>query len=56
MPAVAYHAGMSTASRDAVQAGFLAGELEVIVATERSEHFVLDGKGYGTRGGQKPTS
>jgi DNA topoisomerase-3 len=33
MPAAAYHAGMSAVSREAVQTGFLAGELEVIVAT-----------------------
>ncbi len=32
-PAAAYHAGMTAASRDGVQAGFLAGRLEVIVAT-----------------------
>ena len=32
-PAAAYHAGMSTSSRDRVQADFLAGRLEVIVAT-----------------------
>jgi DNA topoisomerase-3 len=33
MPAAAYHAGMSAISREAVQTSFLAGELEVIVAT-----------------------
>ncbi len=33
MPAAAYHAGMTGARRDQVQAAFLAGELEVIVAT-----------------------
>ncbi|HEY9421620.1 MAG TPA: RecQ family ATP-dependent DNA helicase, partial [Thermoanaerobaculia bacterium] len=32
-PAAAYHAGMTTAARDKVQAAFLAGRLEVIVAT-----------------------
>jgi DNA topoisomerase-3 len=32
-PAAAYHAGMGTGERDRVQAGFLAGRLEVIVAT-----------------------
>jgi DNA topoisomerase-3 len=32
-PAAAYHAGMTTAARDRVQADFLAGRLEVIVAT-----------------------
>jgi DNA topoisomerase III len=32
-PAAAYHAGMMTADRDRVQAAFLAGRLEVIVAT-----------------------
>lgn len=31
--AAAYHAGMDAASRDAVQAAFAAGELEVVVAT-----------------------
>ncbi|HVS04058.1 MAG TPA: ATP-dependent DNA helicase RecQ [Thermoanaerobaculia bacterium] len=31
--AAAYHAGMGSAARDQVQAAFLAGELEVIVAT-----------------------
>jgi DNA topoisomerase-3 len=33
MPAAAYHAGMSAVSREAAQTSFLAGELEVIVAT-----------------------
>jgi DNA topoisomerase-3 len=33
LPAAAYHAGMTTADRDQVQSRFLAGELEVIVAT-----------------------
>jgi DNA topoisomerase-3 len=33
LPAAAYHAGMSAASRDRVQADFGAGRLEVIVAT-----------------------
>ncbi|HEY8022348.1 MAG TPA: DNA topoisomerase 3, partial [Thermoanaerobaculia bacterium] len=33
MPAAAYHAGMTGAARDRVQADFLAGRLEVIVAT-----------------------
>ncbi|HVQ30660.1 MAG TPA: ATP-dependent DNA helicase RecQ, partial [Vicinamibacteria bacterium] len=32
-PAAAYHAGMSTSARDRVQGDFLAGRLEVIVAT-----------------------
>jgi len=32
-PAAAYHAGMTTAKRDQVQSEFLAGKLEVIVAT-----------------------
>jgi DNA topoisomerase-3 len=32
-PAAAYHAGMTAADRDRVQAAFLAGRLEVIVAT-----------------------
>jgi DNA topoisomerase-3 len=32
-PAATYHAGMTTAARDRVQAAFLYGELEVIVAT-----------------------
>jgi DNA topoisomerase-3 len=32
-PAAAYHAGMTTTSRDRVQTAFLSGELEVIVAT-----------------------
>ncbi len=32
-PSAAYHAGMSASSRDRVQADFLAGRLEVIVAT-----------------------
>lgn len=32
-PAAAYHAGMSASSRDRVQADFLAGRLDVIVAT-----------------------
>ncbi|HEX6902024.1 MAG TPA: DNA topoisomerase 3 [Thermoanaerobaculia bacterium] len=32
-PSAAYHAGMTTAARDKVQAAFLAGRLEVIVAT-----------------------
>jgi DNA topoisomerase-3 len=32
-PAAAYHAGMTAAERDRVQAAFLAGRLEVIVAT-----------------------
>ena len=32
-PAAAYHAGMSTTARDRVQGDFLAGRLEVIVAT-----------------------
>lgn len=32
-PAAAYHAGMDPATRDRVQRAFLAGELEVIVAT-----------------------
>ncbi|MFL6192574.1 MAG: DNA topoisomerase 3 [Thermoanaerobaculia bacterium] len=32
-PAAAYHAGMTTGDRDRVQAAFLAGRLEVIVAT-----------------------
>jgi DNA topoisomerase-3 len=32
-PAAAYHAGMTTVERDRVQAAFLAGRLEVIVAT-----------------------
>jgi DNA topoisomerase-3 len=32
-PAAAYHAGMTTAERDRVQAAFLSGRLEVIVAT-----------------------
>jgi DNA topoisomerase-3 len=32
-PAAAYHAGMDPSSRDRVQSRFLAGELEVIVAT-----------------------
>ena len=32
-PSAAYHAGMTTAQRDRVQAEFLAGRLEVIVAT-----------------------
>ncbi len=32
-PSAAYHAGMPTAARDKVQAAFLAGRLEVIVAT-----------------------
>jgi DNA topoisomerase-3 len=32
-PSAAYHAGMPAADRDAVQAAFLAGELEVVVAT-----------------------
>jgi DNA topoisomerase-3 len=32
-PAAAYHAGMAAANRDRVQAAFLAGETEVIVAT-----------------------
>ena len=32
-PSAAYHAGMSTSSRERVQADFLAGRLEVIVAT-----------------------
>ncbi|HEX7181938.1 MAG TPA: DNA topoisomerase 3, partial [Thermoanaerobaculia bacterium] len=32
-PAAGYHAGMSAAARDRVQADFLAGRLEVIVAT-----------------------
>ena len=32
-PAAAYHAGMTTSARDRVQADFLAGRLEVIVAT-----------------------
>ena len=32
-PAAAYHAGMTADERDRVQAGFLTGELEVIVAT-----------------------
>jgi DNA topoisomerase III len=32
-PSAAYHAGMTTSSRDRVQARFLAGELQVIVAT-----------------------
>ena len=33
LPAAAYHAGMTAAARDRVQADFLAGRLEVIVAT-----------------------
>ncbi|HVT57486.1 MAG TPA: RecQ family ATP-dependent DNA helicase [Thermoanaerobaculia bacterium] len=33
LPAAAYHAGMTSAARDRVQAEFLAGRLEVIVAT-----------------------
>ncbi|MBI1358145.1 MAG: DNA topoisomerase III [Acidobacteria bacterium] len=33
LPAEAYHAGMSAAQRDRVQAGFLEGETEIIVAT-----------------------
>jgi DNA topoisomerase III len=33
MPAAAYHAGMTSAARDRVQAGFVSGRLEVIVAT-----------------------
>ena len=33
MPAAAYHAGMTAAARDRVQADFQAGRLEVIVAT-----------------------
>ncbi len=32
-PAAAYHAGMSASERDRVQAGFLSGQLDVIVAT-----------------------
>jgi DNA topoisomerase III len=32
-PAAAYHAGMTTSSRDRVQAAFLSGNVEVIVAT-----------------------
>jgi DNA topoisomerase-3 len=32
-PAAAYHAGMTTSSRDRVQTGFLSGQLQVIVAT-----------------------
>ncbi|HEV8581015.1 MAG TPA: DNA topoisomerase 3 [Thermoanaerobaculia bacterium] len=32
-PAAAYHAGMTTTSRDRVQAAFLTGKVEVIVAT-----------------------
>ncbi len=32
-PAAAYHAGMSAAARERVQTSFMAGELEVIVAT-----------------------
>jgi len=32
-PAAAYHAGMTTSERDRVQSAFLAGRLEVIVAT-----------------------
>lgn len=32
-PAAAYHAGLESAERDRVQAAFLAGELDVIVAT-----------------------
>ncbi len=32
-PTAAYHAGMTTSSRDRVQSAFLAGKLEVIVAT-----------------------
>ncbi len=32
-PSAAYHAGMAAAARDRVQAAFLGGELEVIVAT-----------------------
>jgi DNA topoisomerase-3 len=32
-PAAAYHAGMTAAARDRIQAAFLAGRLEVIVAT-----------------------
>ncbi|MDE0104323.1 MAG: DNA topoisomerase 3 [Bryobacterales bacterium] len=33
MPAAAYHAGMAPADREKVQSAFLAGDLEVIVAT-----------------------
>jgi DNA topoisomerase-3 len=33
MPAAAYHAGMTSAARDRVQAGFVSGRLQVIVAT-----------------------
>ncbi|MFN7960184.1 MAG: ATP-dependent DNA helicase RecQ [Thermoanaerobaculia bacterium] len=33
LPAAAYHAGLPAAERDQVQAGFLAGKLEAIVAT-----------------------
>jgi len=33
VPAAGYHAGMAAASRDRVQAAFLTGDLEVIVAT-----------------------
>jgi DNA topoisomerase III len=33
LPAAAYHAGMTAAARDKVQSDFLAGRLEVIVAT-----------------------
>jgi len=33
LSAAAYHAGMTTSARDKVQSGFLAGKLEVIVAT-----------------------
>jgi DNA topoisomerase-3 len=33
LPAAAYHAGMTAAARDRVQSDFLAGRLEVIVAT-----------------------
>ncbi|RMH19187.1 MAG: ATP-dependent DNA helicase RecQ [Acidobacteria bacterium] len=33
LPAATYHAGMAPAARDRVQAAFLAGELQVIVAT-----------------------